>query len=61
MVGVGLMNSKKENPRTQYAHSTSTIHHFASNIHLGFSLVELLVVIAVIGVLISLPKHPISE
>jgi prepilin-type N-terminal cleavage/methylation domain-containing protein len=46
--------SKKEIPQPLRERSTSAIEHLTSHIRHGFTLVELLIVIAIIGILISL-------
>lgn len=54
MFDLRLLISKDEKPRPLHAHSTSTIKHLTSHIFHGFTLVELLTVIAILGVLIGL-------
>jgi prepilin-type N-terminal cleavage/methylation domain-containing protein len=54
MFDLRLLISKKENLRFRRAHSTSNIKHQTSNIKSGFTLVELLVVLAILGVLVGL-------
>ncbi|MEO2048396.1 MAG: DUF1559 domain-containing protein [Pirellulales bacterium] len=53
MFDLRLLILKKENLRFRKSHSTSTINHQTSNIKSGFTLVELLVVLAILGVLVG--------